>query len=586
MRKKISVLVLCVIMIAGVFVIKVDMNAKAQICEEWVARYDGSANDTDISGSIATDSLGNVYVCGRSIENNNGVVSEDYATIAYDSLGNELWTARYNSPNNGSDAASDMIVDSDGNIIITGLAGSDSVKWHDFTTIKYDSAGNELWVAIYDNPSIYDCDDQALAMISDSSGNIYVTGKSHEWRGGGTDDDFCTIKYDSDGNELWVARYNSPGNGDDQARGITLDSAGNIIVTGNSGFYNYTNYNSDYYTIAYDPDGNELWNARYKGPVDGMDHVFDIATDTMGNVYITGSSDSEVSTVPRRPANYDCTTIKYDGFGNELWVARYNGPGNYHDYGTEIEVDSSGDILVGGNCDEDSLGQAEDCLLIKYDSDGNELWEARYDGPGDYDDRVRDIAIDSDGNIFITGQSSEIGSWDANDFVTMAYDSSGNQLWIHKYNGPANATDICNAITIDFSGNVYVTGSSCGSGTGYEAWDYATIKYSPPTKRAIIDIDPDTLNLKSKGRWITCYIDLPNGYDVNDIDISTVMLEETIPAEWGDIQGETLMVKFDRSEVEDMLSPGIYNLKVSGELTDGLSFEGYSDEIRVIEPPK
>ena len=102
---------------------------------------------------------------------------------------------------------------------------------------------------------------------------------------------------------------------------------------------------------------------------------------------------------------------------------------------------------------------------------------------------------------------------------------------------------------------------------------------------ANIDIDPDTLNLGSKGRWITAYITLPEGYDVNNIDISTILLEDAIPAEWGDVQGDTLMVKFDRSEVEDMLSPGTYNLKVSGELMDGTSFEGYSDEIRVIEPP-
>lgn len=102
----------------------------------------------------------------------------------------------------------------------------------------------------------------------------------------------------------------------------------------------------------------------------------------------------------------------------------------------------------------------------------------------------------------------------------------------------------------------------------------------------IVDIDPDTLNLKSKGRWITCYITLNSPYDVNDIGISTILLEDTIPAEWGDIQGDTLMVKFDRSEVEDMLSPGTYNLKVTGELTDGTEFEGYSDEIRVIDPGK
>jgi len=107
---------------------------------------------------------------------------------------------------------------------------------------------------------------------------------------------------------------------------------------------------------------------------------------------------------------------------------------------------------------------------------------------------------------------------------------------------------------------------------------------SVPTQ-TIVDIDPDTLNLKSKGNWITCYIDLPD-YDVNDIDINTVLLEDIISAEWGDTQNETLMVKFDRSDVEDILLPGTYNLKVTGELAYGTKFEGYSDEIRVIDPGK
>ncbi|UCE38475.1 MAG: hypothetical protein JSW00_04395 [Thermoplasmata archaeon] len=108
----------------------------------------------------------------------------------------------------------------------------------------------------------------------------------------------------------------------------------------------------------------------------------------------------------------------------------------------------------------------------------------------------------------------------------------------------------------------------------------------PKVLSSMINIDPNTLNLKSKGRWITCYINLNDPYDVNNIDISTILLEDTIPAEWGDIQSDTLMVKFDRSDVEDMLSIGTYNLKVTGELTDGTSFGGYSDEIRVIDPGK
>lgn len=99
-----------------------------------------------------------------------------------------------------------------------------------------------------------------------------------------------------------------------------------------------------------------------------------------------------------------------------------------------------------------------------------------------------------------------------------------------------------------------------------------------------IDIGPDTLNLKSKGNWITSDINPPEYYEADDIDIDSVMLNDAIPAEWGDVQNDTLMVKFDRADVEDMLSPGTYNLKVTGELTDGTSFEGYSDEVRVIDP--
>jgi hypothetical protein len=104
---------------------------------------------------------------------------------------------------------------------------------------------------------------------------------------------------------------------------------------------------------------------------------------------------------------------------------------------------------------------------------------------------------------------------------------------------------------------------------------------------AEIDIDPDTLNLKSNGKWITAYINLLEGYDVSEIDISSIMLEGSIPAEWGDIQDTTLMVKFDRREVEDLIGGPSDNviLTVTGELVDGPEFEG-SDTIRVIAPSK
>jgi hypothetical protein len=111
---------------------------------------------------------------------------------------------------------------------------------------------------------------------------------------------------------------------------------------------------------------------------------------------------------------------------------------------------------------------------------------------------------------------------------------------------------------------------------------------------ATIDFNPDTLNLKSKGKVVTVYIELPEGYDAEEIDISTVMLNGIVPA-WahptdvGDYDSDgvsDLMVKFDRSDVQNVLAPGNeVEVTVSGQLTDGTSFEG-ADTIRVIAKGK
>jgi len=123
-----------------------------------------------------------------------------------------------------------------------------------------------------------------------------------------------------------------------------------------------------------------------------------------------------------------------------------------------------------------------------------------------------------------------------------------------------------------------------------------TIQFAPSIT-AITDIDPNTLNLKSNGNWITGYIELAEEYDVNDIDVSAVMLNGTVPAELnllevGDHDGDgvfDLMVKFNRTEVSQYICEvqkiehGIVTLTIKGELYDGATFEG-SDMIRVRMP--
>src|SRR5262245_13790685 len=114
--------------------------------------------------------------------------------------------------------------------------------------------------------------------------------------------------------EAWVARYNGPGNGEDNATAIAVDGKGNVYVTGSSQGSG-TGY--DFATTKYDSNGQEQWVVRYNGPANLDDFAKAAVVDSAGNVYVTGSSAGAGS-------GLDCVTIKYESTGQEQWVARYN----------------------------------------------------------------------------------------------------------------------------------------------------------------------------------------------------------------------------------------------------------------------
>ena len=408
------------------------------VYEAWVARYNGPTNEYDEGQAIAVDGSGNVYVAGYS--------GGDYVTIKYNTLGQELWVARYNGG-----LAKAIAVDSSGNVYVTGEGSLD------YVTIKYDSAGQEQWVARYNGPA--NGNDSASSIAVDSSGNVYVTGESV---GLGTGLDYATIKYDSAGEQQWVARYNGPANGDDYAGyagAIVLDGSGNVYVTGGSAG---SGMGEDYATIKYNSAGHQQWVALYNGIGNGGGHASAIAIDPAGHVCVTGFS-------PNSQTDVDCATIKYDSAGGrQEWAVRYNGPANHLDYGDAIAIDGFGNVYVAAT----SFADDADYAVIKYNSAGQEQWVARYDAGGT--EYATAIAVDTLNNIYVTGTSSR-GTGTNSDYATVKYDPLGREQWVARYDGPGHDYDRANAIAIDGSGNVYVTGRSYGSGTGLS--DCATIKY-------------------------------------------------------------------------------------------------------------
>ncbi|MFQ5713421.1 MAG: SBBP repeat-containing protein [Candidatus Scalinduaceae bacterium] len=450
--------------------------AEEQVTEEWVARYDGPESRFDRANAIAVDDNGNAYVTGFSDGDIN--TRRDYATVKYGTDSTELWVARYDGTGKGNDSANAIAVDRNGNVYVTGESVGSGTSW-DYATVKYDKDGNQKWVARYDGTG--KGDDFANAIAVDGDGNVYVTGES--WGGSGTSFDYATVKYNTDGNELWVARYNGlPASNFDFANAIAVDGDGNVYVTGESWGGSGTSF--DYATVKYDKDGNQKWVARYDGS--GLnDEANAIAMDRKGNVYVTGESSGS--------GNFkDYATVKYASDhkqGDEpLWVARYDGPENNHDIAQAIAVDRKGNVYVTGY----SGVSSNDYATVKYDTDGNQKWVARYDGPGNNNDFARAIAVDDNGDVYVTGESwgGSGVSGTSFDYATVKYktivineegDEEADEVWVARYDGPgppASKFDIARAIAVDANGNVYVTGRSRGSVTQE---DYTTVKYNQNT---------------------------------------------------------------------------------------------------------
>lgn len=420
----------------------------SQVTQEWTERYSGSGLSIDGGNSILIDNEDNIIVGGGSY---NSMNNYDYTIIKYASSGLQQWIVTYDGPVNGHDILNAITLDDSGNVYVTGESigiGTGA----DYATIKYNKSGIQQWVARY--KSFGNHRDAAYAITSDNLGYIYVTGESYG--------DYVTIKYNSSGVQQWVSRYT-----DGVAYAIAVDDSGNVFITGRSA--------GDYVTIKYNSLGVQQWVSRYNGPYNGDDFANSIGIDSLGNIYVSGSIEDEL--------HYgDYTTIKYNKSGIEQWVRRYGGSGHFLDVAESMKVDKSGNVYVTGYSTES--GQGYNMTTIKYNTNGDTLWKASYHNG--LNEIAFALELDISGNVYVTGESDGNGTGD--DYATVKYNSLGQQQWVKRYDYSGQFGDVAQAIAVDKNGNVYVTGSSDR--------DYFTIKYSQLTGiNTQIIVNPSTFIL-------------------------------------------------------------------------------------------
>ena len=348
----------------------------------------------------------------------------------------QAWVNRYSLNPSLTNQAASMLLTAEGNVVVAGSSASTNGDL-DYLVIKYAASGGQIWLSRYDSPT--NAQDQLRGMSQDAGANIFVTGTTK------------TLKLNSSGNVLWAAPYGG--------RAVATDQGSNAYVTGFSDL--------DYATVKLNPNGTNLWvrTFTYYTSTNLPDISSLVATGSNGIVAVCGF-ETHFLYLPSGYTERWTTTICYDTSGTQLWIANTTNHENFaFQQPVAMAVDQAGRVLVADNMGNDDAYQT-----TLYDQGGNILWNwfLDIDAVMGYSGFGTGMALDTVGNVYRTG-------WRQNGDVCLTLKlTNGHKAWISTYHGAASGANQGNAIALDAAGNIYVAAYSPGTNSGN---DIVTIKY-------------------------------------------------------------------------------------------------------------
>ena len=229
---------------------------------------------------------------------------------------------------------------------------------------------------------------------------------------------------------------------------VGVDYAGNIYTTGASTNMAGTGFRRDMLIFKYRPDGTLLWSRQYNNDDDPTNQDDDpawLAVDSQGNVVVTGNTHTNGT-------GDEAVTLKYDPDGNLLWERLHGGPGVTGDYAFFVVTDSEDNVYVTGR----TFGANWDFLTFKYDADGNLLWSRQRDFGANGPDEPSGIAVDASQRVVVVGEN-----WN-NNLVAVVYDADGGELWSAKLEDPGTIIYTTTHVAFDSQSAVWISGMKGG----------------------------------------------------------------------------------------------------------------------------
>jgi len=372
------------------------------------------------------------------------------------------WQRQIGSGN--GDRMADSTTDAQGNVLIVGntggvMPGATKVGSSDVFVLKYSPLGDLDFVTQFGTVG----GEQPSGVGRDAQNNSYVFGVTDSAFSGFTNaggQDLFVSKLSATGSVLWTKQLGS--SDDDYAADLVTDGSGNSYMTGSTvgnldGHTNQSGDSGELFVLKYDAAGVKQWS-RFLGQ-SGASEGNAITLGPSGEVYVVATAGSYPGQTPAGAR--DILTLKYDATGAVLWGRLFGTVGQ--DFGSSIATDSGGNVYVAGEVTDSPSGGFVDYVLVKYDSAGNLKWSRR-GGVADKGDYLGAVTTDPSGNVYLTGRTAgaldgqtSAGSEDA---FLIKYAADGTRKWTRQFG--TNLTDWGSSVTSDAAGNLFASGLTYG----------------------------------------------------------------------------------------------------------------------------